>query len=172
MTVLFTAGNEGAEMSAGTVPSMSGLFFRVLISFILIILLLYGVLKLLKKQQEIRLQIQQDRKNWIKVYDYQELGTGKGVYLTEIMSKVCILGVTDNNVSLLKEIESEDETWQDIKDGLIDKRKENPKGIGGFFSTSLKEELEGQKNNVIDEQLQRTRRLFNRVKGGNGDEES
>lgn len=95
-------------------PSVGGLFFRILSSLLVIILLTYFVLKLIKKQNNLRFK----QKGWIRVFDYQALGSNRGIYLMELLGSVYIVGASEGHLGIIKEIDPTDEKWLEVKEQL------------------------------------------------------
>lgn len=102
-------------------PSVGGLFFRILASLLVIIILTYFVLQIIKKQNDLRFR----EKGWIRVLDYQALGPNRGIYLMELLNCVCLVGASEGQLGIIKEIDPEDETYLAVKEQL-DKRAEMP----------------------------------------------
>lgn len=155
---------------------MGELFFRVLASMIVIIFLTYLVAKILRRQQK----SQHGQKSWMKILDYHQLGQNKGIYLMDILSKVYLVGVTEGNISILKEIDQDNETWLDLKetlevsDNVIPENFKNvfKERIGLFkkeknFDDVFKDEL---KQKINDQRLM-SHRLFQQVQKEDNDGE-
>ncbi|HHX95895.1 MAG TPA: hypothetical protein GX687_00285 [Clostridia bacterium] len=140
-------------------PSVAALFFRVILTLLFIIFLVYIILRLLKRRQF----IQQNQKQWIKIFDYQPLGANQGLYLTELYDQTCIIAVTDQHIQILKEIDVGTEKWNEIKNSLLEDDF-LPKGIARFFphteSSSQKKTFnETDFRKQLSEQIRRTERL-------------
>lgn len=155
-------------------PSVAGLFLRIIISLIFILVITYVVMKLLKRQND----LQQRQKNWIRIFDYQGLGTNRGIYLMEILNDVYLVGVSEGQINILKEIDQSDDYWDDIKEsfeknqeeilpwGLEKLIKEN---LGKFKLVNSQKEKPFKKQ--LDDQLDRTGRLYRQVSRGGKDGE-
>lgn len=115
-TIFFTAMQ--AETSAANnvveLPSAGALFFRILLSLLFIILVVYFILKIINKQQNLL----DNQKKWLKVLDYQALGPNRGLYLMELYDVTCIVAVSEGQIRILKEIETNTVKWKEIKDNL------------------------------------------------------
>ncbi len=85
-------------------PSMTSLFFRLLVSLIIIVGLTYLTMKLLRKNMKVLTKAAS-----INVLDQYAFSINKGIYITQIAGKVYVLGVTDHNISLITEITDEAE---------------------------------------------------------------
>jgi flagellar biosynthetic protein FliO len=150
---------------------MAGLFFRMIISLLLILFLTYYVLKFIRKQQS----FQQKQKLWIKILDYQSLGANRGIYLLEIMNAVYVVGASDGKINILNEIDTKDQHWQDIKE-YLEKEEETTtldvtklKDCFAKFRTTANNTEIPFKSQLKD-QLKRSQRLVQRMqKGGSGD---
>lgn len=151
-------------------PGVGNLFFRIIISLVFILFLTYLVLKLLKRQNTLQLR----QKSWIRIYDYQALGTNRGIYLMEMFSRIYLVAVTEGQVNILLEIDSDDEEWTDLRESLQSAQEEAilPWGLG----EALKERWSKLRTNSGDakilkgdfsQQLDRAERLYRQVsKGG------
>jgi len=170
---------DSALIQTQQLPSMAGYFFRVILSLAIIIVLTYAVLRVIKKQQEIQQKMARTGKDWIKVFDYHSLGTNRGIYLVQILSAVCIIAVSDNHISILKEIDPADEEWQTIRENLEKTPEIIPSGLLQRIlpvfrkpeSTDFKTELGEILNGQVKDQLDRTHRLYRRVTRGGRDGE-
>jgi flagellar biogenesis protein FliO len=151
-----TAINNFAEY-----PSVAGLFFRIILSFIFILLVVYLVLKILNKQQNLR----HNQKNWIKILDYQALGSNRGLYLIELYDITCIIAASEGQITILKEINTGTEKWQETKETLVTSEDLISKGLGRLFNGSFSAKKPNGKiagkefQQQLAEQLRRTRNL-------------
>lgn len=84
-------------------PSMIGLFFKLVVSLVIITGLAYLVMRLMRKNMRVL-----SRTENIKVLDHYAFSLNKGIYITQIAGQVCVLGVTDHNISLITEINDKD----------------------------------------------------------------
>jgi len=155
-------------------PSVAGLFFRIIISLIFILVITYFVMKLLKRQND----LQQRQKNWIKIFDYQGLGTNRGIYLMEILNDVYLVGVSEGQINILKEIDQSDDYWDDIKESFAKNQEEIlPWGLEKLIKENMGKFklVNSQKENPfkkhLDDQLDRTSRLYRHVSRGGKDGE-
>lgn len=154
-------------------PSMAGYFFRVLISLIVIIILTYLIINLIKKQND----FQQKQKSWIRIIDYQALGANRGIYLVDMLSAIYVLGVSEGQINILKEIDPNDDNWLIIREnleqrdvlplGLVHKLKEGLKNL-----RSSKEPDNGRFKDQLEQQIKRSHRLYRQYTGGEGDGEN
>lgn len=155
-------------------PSMGGYLLRIILSMIFIVAITYLAMKLLRRQSN----LMQRQKSWIKIYDYQGLGSNRGIYLLEILGSVYIMGISEGQFSILKEVDPNDEYWNDIKDDLENIREEIiPAGLKKWFSRDIgmygrsTSSPVGSFENELDKQLDRSQRLFHRISRGGKDDE-
>ena len=80
-------------------PSMIGLFLRLIVSLVIIVGLAYLTVKVLRKNIRVL-----SRGTAINVLDQYAFSLNKAVYITQIAGRVYVLGVTDHNISLITEI--------------------------------------------------------------------
>lgn len=114
-------------------PSAGALFFRILLSLLLIVAVIYIILKIINQQQKLR----DNQKKWVKVLDYQPLGPNRGLYLMEIYDLTCIMAITDGQISILKEIDINTKKWEEIKDNLQQIEDILPSGLGKIFRSKF-----------------------------------
>lgn len=181
--VLATAAQNGS-IPQQLQPSMAGLFIRSFLSLAVIVLLTYFVLRFIKKQQSIQQKIRNERKGWVRIHDYQALGANKGLYLLEIFSGICVAGVTENGINIIKEIKEDSEEWLAVKEILHESEEIMPPGLTRLLKKDIFSFKKIKNNNVnfqdvlnnrlgknISNQLERTHNLHNRTtKGANGRE--
>ena len=110
-------------------PSVAALFFRIILTLIFVVLITYIILRIIKRQQN----LQQNQKKWVKILDYQALGTNRGLYLMELYGLVCIVAVSDGQINILKEIDADNEKWEEIKNSLFESEDFVTKGIELLF---------------------------------------
>lgn len=155
-------------------PSMGGYLFRIIVSMIFIVIVTYLVMKLLRRQNNLL----QRQKSWLKIYDYQGLGNNRGIYLVEILGQVYVMAVSDGHFSILREIDPEDEYWNDIKSDIENTQEDiipsNIKkwlagNIGKYGPTNSATDKSFEKE--LDKQLDRSKRLFRRISQGGQDDE-
>jgi flagellar biogenesis protein FliO len=145
-------------------PSMGNMLLRIAISLIVVFLLLYVLLRVLRRQNQLRL----DQKSWIKVHDYFSLGINRGVYLMEIMSRVYVVTMAEGHVHILREIDPDDPEWETLKDELAQRNTRILPDFKGFFG---KNRSNGSFRSELDRQMQRSRRLSQKIKGEQSDED-
>ena len=149
-------------------PSVAGLFFRIVLSLIFILLIVSLVLKLLNKQQILR----QNQKRWIKILDYQTLGANRGLYLLELYDLTCIVSVSDGQINILKEIDTQTEKLEEIQAELRQPEDLMTKGLGKLFNGRFpfkshrpEKKPENEFHLQLVEQLRRTQHLSHDFKG-------
>lgn len=91
-----------ADPQVAPMPSMFSLFFKMIISLIIITGLAYLMMKLLRKNMKVM-----SRGVSISVLDQYAFSLNKGIYVTQITGKVYVLGVTDHSINLITEITDE-----------------------------------------------------------------
>ena len=142
---------------------MGSILFRIIISLILVVGLLYFFLKFMQKRNELQLE----QKSWIRVYDYYSLGMNRGVYLMEIMSQVYVVAMTDGHVRILHEIDPSSAEWEALKDEIAVNRATIFPFLKGIVNTK---QSNSDFQSQLNRQIQRSRRLSQKIKGEPGDE--
>jgi flagellar biogenesis protein FliO len=152
-TIFFTAADNLEKNPVADYPSVAGLFFRVILTLLFIIFVVYLILRLVKRQQN----LQQNQRKWVKIFDYQPLGANQGLYLMKIYDLTCIVAVSDGQINILKEIETDTEKWEEIKNSLVETedlftkgiarllpRKETPQTKKSFTKSDFQQQLAEQ----------------------------
>lgn len=183
-TAVLAVTEESNTVTQQLQPSMAGLFLRALISLVIIVLLTYLILRVIKRQQDVQQKIKNDRRGWIKIYDYQVLGSNKGLYLVEIFSGIYVIGAAENGINIVKEISQDNEEWLAVKEMLNNPEEIIPPGLARFIKNNIslfnkkdvkndafKKELSQSLNKKVNVQLDRTHRLYRRATGGRNDGE-
>jgi flagellar protein FliO/FliZ len=146
--------------------SMGGILLRLLLSLALVVGLLYFLMKILRKQNELRLS----QKSWIKIHDYFSLGMNRGVYLMEVMSKVYVAAMSEGSFQILYEMDSGGSEWETLRDELG--QEKGNMDIFPAFKSFFKKNLSGSDfRSVLSRQMQRSRRLSQKLKGEQSDED-
>jgi flagellar biogenesis protein FliO len=133
-------------------PSVAGLFFRVVFTLLFILFIVYLVMKLIRKQNILR----QNQKTWIKILDYQALGLNRGLYLMELYDMTCIVSICEGEINILKEIDTTDEKWFDVKDSIALEEDIVSKGIGKIFRGEINR---GNFQKQLEDQINRSKYL-------------
>jgi len=180
------AQTEAAELQPQLQPSMAGLFFRLVVSLLMILVLTLLVFRMIRKHQKLQMKLQREKSGWVRIYDFQALGPNKGLYLVEVFSRVYVLAAAENGLNVMAEIGRDDEEWLAVKAGLEESEQIVPRSITALLKDALsgkadkkskdaaefKQELSRKLSEELDERLEKTRHLFRRVqegeKGGEG----
>jgi len=161
------------EPQASPMPSMAVLFIKLVLSLLIIVGLAYLTMRFLRKSMKVS-----SRGETISVLDQYAFSMNKGIYITQIAGKVYVLGVTDQNISLISEI-----TDEEVIGEMIEKAKAReaegviPPGILDQIMPS-RLNLPGSRqksfNEHIKKQIQRlqsiTEKRGNITRGDDGDE--
>jgi flagellar protein FliO/FliZ len=100
---------------------------QAFVPLLLILVLLYGVLFFIKRKG-FKLNPSQSKLNGVEVLSTQTIMPKKFISLIKVQDKVLLVGMTDNNISLLKEFDYKDEMnvdTADVKDSFSDIFKKN-----------------------------------------------
>jgi flagellar biogenesis protein FliO len=173
--IFFTAltADSSATNSVMELPSVSALFFRIILSLFLIIFIVYFILRIINQQQKLR----DNQRKWVKILDYQPLGPNRGLYLMELDDLTCIVAVSDSQISIVKKIETDSPRWKEIKENLQEIENIMPFRISRFFKEGFplrknNEELNRQRfQQQLAEQLRKSQHLSHEIiKGRDRDE--
>jgi flagellar protein FliO/FliZ len=82
-------------------PSIIWLLLRIGSSLLVIVLLSYGLIRIIGKRS------QAFSGTWINILEQMPLGSNRGLFLTDVGGKILLLGVTDHSIVKLMEIEDE-----------------------------------------------------------------
>ncbi len=84
--------------SAAALPSMGSMLFRMLISLGIVVILAVILVRFLQKNTQLTKQT-----SWARVLDQMILDPQKRLVLVEMFGKVYMLGVTENNITIILE---------------------------------------------------------------------
>ncbi len=93
---------QPSEPQIAQPPSMFWLFIKLGISLVVIVGLTYLTVRVLRRNLTYT-----SAGEFIRVLDQHAFAINKGVYIAEVAGKVFVLGVTDQNISILSEINDE-----------------------------------------------------------------
>ncbi|WP_418790230.1 FliO/MopB family protein [Phosphitispora sp. TUW77] len=161
------------EPQVAPMPSMAVLFIKLVLSLIIIVGLAYLTIRFLRKSMKVS-----SRGDTISILDQYAFSMNKGIYITRIAGKVYVLGVTDQNISLISEITDEEiidemietaearEAEGVIPPGILERILPSRLNIPGSRQKSF--------NHHIKKQIQRlqsiTEKRGNFTQGDDGDE--
>ena len=121
LLVVFASGNLVAETEKIPDAGTGSLIIRLFLSLVLIIGLIYLSLFLLKKSS---LGLKKNRAgDLIQVLERCYISPKKGIFIVKIGSKLLALGVTENQISLLSELDSNPESNTDLKDNVVSEKE-------------------------------------------------
>ena len=90
---------EYPEPETTALPSMAVLFFKIILCLGVIVILTYGLIRLLRKQ------FKTTGSTWINIVDQISLGPNRGLFLANIAGKIVALGITDHQIVKIMEID-------------------------------------------------------------------
>lgn len=171
VTIIALAQQEENAIAQQFQPSMASLFIRTVISLAIVLVLTYLVIKVIKKQQDVQQKLQNSQKGWIRIYDYQALAPNRGIYLIELFSKIYLVGSSESNINILKEVPADDEEWLAYREELEKTPGVIPAGLLGLLkqktdqfrikkAETFQQELSTQLKKEVDDQRERTHRLY------------
>ncbi|NLT95042.1 MAG: flagellar biosynthetic protein FliO [Clostridia bacterium] len=134
---------------------MGGLLARYVISVIGILVLTFLGVKFFVRQ----LNPVTDFGDWIQIIDYMPLGANKGFYLVEIEGKGYVLGITEQEISILTTIENQ-ERLDELR-GLSLKKKYSRQFKRSFWPKSNKNFQQ-----TLQKHINQTQDLFLKHKQG------
>ncbi|HHZ17185.1 MAG TPA: flagellar biosynthetic protein FliO [Peptococcaceae bacterium] len=152
-------------------PSTGALLFRIVLSLLIIVFVVYFVLRIINQQQKLR----DNQRKWVKILDYQPLGTNRGLYLMELYDITCIVAVSDGEIKILKELDTTSNKWREIQEQLQELDTIVPSGVIKFLQSKLphKNKIDSQKyfQQQLAEQLRKSEHLSQEIlKGRETDE--
>ncbi|MCG6193767.1 flagellar biosynthetic protein FliO [Leptospira sp. FAT2] len=142
-----TTGNTGAKSSAADTqtapnpveeryrpsddgPGIAGTLFRVVFILGLLCAALYYILKYVSKNREGRLPVRGE----MNVLSSLMLGPNKQLQIVEVSGRLLVLGVADNGINLITEIED-----PEVKHRILQKKESFQPPEGGFLVTVLEQ---------------------------------
>ena len=157
-----TADSQPASSYKG--PSTIGMFIRMIIVLIIVVGLIYGVLWFIKKKTNV---IKTDDE-YLRRAAYINIAPGKSVEVITLIDKAYLIGVTEDNITMLGEIH-DDEL---IKAMNLSADKKNNTKKPATFADVLDMFLvkKGSQKNVFRETEQQVEQIFNSGERQNDDE--
>lgn len=153
--------DESASASENSVstykgPSTAGMFVRMIIVLIIVVGLIYGVLWFIKKKTNV---IKTDD-DYLRRAAYINIAPGKSVEVITLIDKAYLIGVTEDNITLLGEIH-DDEL---IKAMNLSADKKNNTKKPASFSDVLDMFLvkKGNQKNIFTETEEQVDQIFNK----------
>lgn len=137
-------------------PSTAGTFVRMIFALIIVVALIYGVLWFIKKKTN----IVRTEDEYLRRAAYLNVGPGKTVEVITLIDKAYLIGVTEDNITLLAEIE--DKELINAMNLTADKRTNVKKPAN--FSEVLDMFLvkKGSQRNVFSDTEKKVDEMFNR----------
>lgn len=98
---LMTAGQfEYSEPALVSPPSMGSTLLRLILSFLIVIVLIFLLIKFLQRQMPFTRS-----GRWMRILDQVVIGQNRALILAEIAGKIYVLGITEHNITKLLEID-------------------------------------------------------------------
>lgn len=156
------SGDTGSSAQSYKGPSTVGMFVRMIVVLIIVVGLIYGVLWFIKKKTNV---VKTDDE-YLRRAAYINIAPGKSVEVITLIDKAYLIGVTEDNITLLGEIH-DDEL---IKAMNLSADKKNNTKKPATFSDVLDMFLvkKGGQKNVFTEEENQVENIFtNRVENSN-----
>lgn len=156
------SGDTGSSAQSYKGPSTVGMFVRMIVVLIIVVGLIYGVLWFIKKKTNV---VKTDDE-YLRRAAYINIAPGKSVEVITLIDKAYLIGVTEDNITLLGEIH-DDEL---IKAMNLSADKKNNTKKPATFSDVLDMFLvkKGGQKNVFSEEENQVENIFtNRVENSN-----
>ncbi len=148
-----TAGTSNTSAYKG--PSTVGMFVRMIVVLIIVIGLIYGVLWFIKKKTNV---VKTDDE-YLRRAAYINIAPGKTVEVITLIDKAYLIGVTEDNITMLGEIHDEEL----IKAMNISADKKNNTKKANSFADVLDMFLvkKGSQKNIFSDTEQQVDTIFN-----------
>ena len=156
------SGDTGSSAQSYKGPSTVGMFVRMIVVLIIVVGLIYGVLWFIKKKTNV---VKTDDE-YLRRAAYINIAPGKSVEVITLIDKAFLIGVTEDNITLLGEIH-DDEL---IKAMNLSADKKNNTKKPTTFSDVLDMFLvkKGGQKSVFSEEENQVENIFtNRVENAN-----
>ena len=156
------SGDTGSSAQNYKGPSTVGMFVRMIVVLIIVVGLIYGLLWFIKKKTNV---VKTDDE-YLRRAAYINIAPGKSVEVITLIDKAYLIGVTEDNITLLGEIH-DDEL---IKAMNLSADKKNNTKKPATFSDVLDMFLvkKGGQKNVFSEEENQVENIFtNRVENSN-----
>lgn len=154
-TILLSDSSETDSNSNYKTASTLGVFVRMIIVLVIVVLLIYGVLWFIKKKTNV---VKTDD-DYLRRVAYINIAPGKTVEVITLIDKAYLIGVTEDNITLLGEID--DKELIEAMNLNSDKKANTKKPVN--FSQVLDMFLvKGNKQkNIFSEEAEKVDEIFN-----------
>ncbi len=154
---------SGTAAAAYKGPSTAGMFIRMIVVLIIVVGLIYGVLWFIKKKTNV---VKTDD-DYLRRAAYINIAPGKTVEVITLIDKAYLIGVTEDNITLLGEIH-DDEL---IKAMNLSADKKNNTKKPTTFSDVLDMFLvkKGGQKNVFSDTERQVDQIFNNTNNSEGE---
>ncbi|MHC4267030.1 MAG: flagellar biosynthetic protein FliO [Planctomycetota bacterium] len=95
-------------------------YTRVISTLLIVVALIIGTVYILKKKYGVQANIGRNKK-LIQIIDHAPMGVKKSVFLVKVPGKHLLLGVTNDKIGLITEVENED--MNDGNDSSVNKKE-------------------------------------------------
>ena len=165
-SIVISDSNPAESASAATAykgPSTVGMFVRMIVVLIIVVGLIYGVLWFIKKKTNV---VKTDD-DYLRRAAYINIAPGKTVEVITLIDKAYLIGVTEDNITLLGEIH-DDEL---IKAMNLSADKKNNTKKPTSFSDVLDMFLvkKGGQKNVFSDTERQVDQIFNNTNNSEGE---
>lgn len=152
---------NGTNTSTYKGPSTIGMFVRMIVVLIIVVGLIYGVLWFIKKKTNV---VKTDDE-YLRRAAYINIAPGKTVEVITLIDKAYLIGVTEDNITMLGEIN--DEELIKAMNLTADKKANTKKPVS--FSDVLDMFLvkKGGQKNVFSDEEKQVDQLFNKEENQN-----
>lgn len=153
------AGNVGEYKGTSTL----GTFVRMIVVLIIVVGLIYGVLLFIKKKTN----VVKTEDDYLRRAAYINIAPGKSVEVITLIDKAYLIGVTEDNITLLGEIE--DKELVEAMNINADKKAntKNPVNFAQVLDSFL---VKGKNKNVFSDTENRVDEIFNNTTSRNEDQ--
>ncbi|NLK51768.1 MAG: FliO/MopB family protein [Syntrophomonadaceae bacterium] len=117
---------EYSEPAVQEAPGLGGLFFRIVLSLAVIVLLSYFLIRLISNRFKI------STSEWVNVLDHLSLGPNRSIFLIDVAGKVLVLGITDHSMVKIMEIEDEMLIAEMRLNSTFNASRNSEKWLGGW----------------------------------------
>lgn len=148
--------NSAEKVASNKKSSTSGYLVKMIVVLVIVIALIYGVLWFIKKKTH----VVKSEDDYLRRAAYIDIGPGKSVEVITLLDKGYLIGVTEDKITLLGEID--DKELISAMNVNADKNQNTKKPVNFAEVLEMLTQKGGKSKSVFDESEKKMDNIFNK----------
>lgn len=148
--------NTAEKVASNKKSSTSGYLVKMIVVLVIVIALIYGVLWFIKKKTH----VVKSEDDYLRRAAYIDIGSGKSVEVITLLDKGYLIGVTEDKITLLGEID--DKELISAMNVNADKNQNTKKPVNFAEVLEMLTQKGGKSKSVFDESEKKMDNIFNK----------